>query len=88
MKVIQTYYECSMSKAEEYYKILTAKEIGIMKERMKIKEILRLKKPNPGKVKSLPKDLPPTVLCPSIHVQGIGGGLENVKKSDIVYSVY
>jgi hypothetical protein len=24
-----------MSKAEEYYKILTAKEIGIMKERMK-----------------------------------------------------
>ena len=35
MKVIQTYYECSMSKAEEYYKILTAKEIGIMKERMK-----------------------------------------------------
>ena len=35
MKVIQTYYECSMSKAEEYYKILTAKEIGIMKDRMK-----------------------------------------------------
>ena len=35
MKVIQTYYDCSMVKAEEYYKILTAKEIGIMKERMK-----------------------------------------------------
>ena len=35
MKVIQAYYDCSMSKAEEYYKILTAKEIGIMKDRMK-----------------------------------------------------
>ena len=35
MKVIQTYYDCSKSKAEEYYKILNAKEIGIMKERMK-----------------------------------------------------
>ena len=31
-------------------------------------------------------DLPPTVLRPSIHVPWIGGGLENVKKSDIVYS--
>ena len=36
MKVIQSYYDCSISKAEEYYKILTAKEIKIMKERMKI----------------------------------------------------
>ena len=35
MKVIQSYYDCSMTKAEEYYKILNAKEIGIMKERMK-----------------------------------------------------
>ena len=36
MKVIQSYYDCSISKAEEYSKILTAKEIKIMKERMKI----------------------------------------------------
>ena len=35
MKVIQRYYDCSISKAEEYSKILTAKEIKIMKERMK-----------------------------------------------------
>ena len=35
MKVIQSYYDCSISKAEEYSKILTAKEIKIMKERMK-----------------------------------------------------
>ena len=35
MKVIQRYYDCSISKAEEYFKILTAKEIKIMKERMK-----------------------------------------------------
>ena len=34
MKVIATYYDCSMTKAEEYYKILSAKEIKIMKERM------------------------------------------------------
>ena len=36
MKVIQSYYDCSISKAEEYSKILTAKEIKIMKERMKM----------------------------------------------------
>ena len=36
MKVIQSYYDCSMTKAEEYYKILNAKEIKKMKERMKI----------------------------------------------------
>ena len=35
MKVIQRYYDCSISKAEEYSKILTAMEIKIMKERMK-----------------------------------------------------
>jgi len=35
MKVIATYYDCSMTKAEEYHKILSAKEIKIMKERMK-----------------------------------------------------
>ena len=35
MKVIQRYYDCSISKAEEYSQILTAKEIKIMKERMK-----------------------------------------------------
>ena len=34
MKVIAKYYDCSMTKAEEYHKILTAKEIKIMKERM------------------------------------------------------
>ena len=34
MKVIAKYYDCSMTKAEEYYKILSAKEIKIMKERM------------------------------------------------------
>ena len=36
MKVIQSYYDCSISKAEEYSKILTAKEIKIMKEIMKM----------------------------------------------------
>ena len=34
MKVIAKYYDCSMTKAEEYHKVLSAKEIKIMK-RMK-----------------------------------------------------
>ena len=35
IKVIAKYYDCSMTKAEEYHKVLSAKEIKIMKERMK-----------------------------------------------------
>jgi len=34
MKVIQDYYECSKSKAEEYLRLLTAKEIEELKLRM------------------------------------------------------
>jgi len=34
MKIIQDYYECSKSKAEEYLRLLTAKEIEELKNRM------------------------------------------------------
>ena len=34
MKIIQDYYECSKSKAEEYLRLLTAKEIEELKMRM------------------------------------------------------